>query len=150
MSRHYNYGALLRQRIVVAGLTLGLVTIMIGIFIELTVTSNKSTIDNSVQKLIEPLNPLLDLKTVDTLESYPLITREAIRSAIAPKDVAGVGAIVPNEEGEAGVTSSPAPGQVPAQTPVVVTPSPSPEPSQEFEIPPEIPAEQIVPDQSTQ
>lgn len=138
MSKHYSYGSLLRQRVVVAGLTLGLVTIMTGLFIELTVTSKKSTIDSSVQKLIEPLNPLLDLKTVDTLESYPLVTKEAIRSAIAPKDTGSVGQIVPNEDGASG--ASPAPAS--AQTPVVTPPSqPSPEP----DIPPAISAEDIVP-----
>jgi hypothetical protein len=141
MSRHYSYGALLRQRIVVAGLTLGLVTIMIGLFIELTVTSKKSTIDSSVQRLIEPLNPLLDLKTVQTLERYPIVTKEAIRSAITPKDVSGVGQIVPNETGETSAASStsPAPSQAPA-------PSPSPEPSPEPEIPPGISAEDIIPE----
>lgn len=148
MSRHYNYGALLRQRIVVAGLTLGLVTIMVGIFIELTVTSKKSTIDSSVQRLIQPLNPLLDLQTVETLEGYPLITREAIRTAITPKDVEGVGAIVPNEDGSTSeVSPSPEPGQAQTQTPVA---TPPPEPSPEPEIAPDIPAEEIVPDQPAQ
>lgn len=130
MSSHYSYGSLLRQRVVVAGLTLGLVTIMTGLFIELTLTSKKTTIDSSVQRLIEPLNPLLDLKTVEKLEAYPLVTKEAIRSAIVPRNVNGVGEIVPNETPEA--ATSPAPG--------VVAPSASPEPPPEpviEELPPE-------------
>jgi hypothetical protein len=132
MSSHYSYGYLLRQRVVVAGLTLGLVTIMTGLFIELTLTSKKTTIDNSVQRLIEPLNPLLDLKTVEKLEAYPLVTKEAIRSAIVPRDVNGVGEIVPNETSEAGATPAP----------VVAVPSPSPEP------PPEPVVEELPPDEN--
>ncbi len=70
MKRHYSYASILRQRTVVAGLTLGLVTIMTGLSIELSVTANKSTISAAVQRLMEPLDPLLDLKTIERLESY--------------------------------------------------------------------------------
>ncbi len=104
--KRYSYGSILRQRLVMAGLTLGLVTIMLGLFIELAVTSKKSTIDNSVRQLIEPLNPLLDLETVTRLEGYRAITPEVIRAAVRPVDVAGVGAMVPNEEAPASPSAS--------------------------------------------
>ena len=136
MSGHYSYNSLYLRRVMVAGLTLGLVTIMVGLFIELTLTSKKSTIDNSVQKLIEPLNPLLDLKTVEKLENYPLVTKEAIRSAIVPKNVNGVGEVVPNETTPAGATPAP----------VVAQPTPSPEVAPEPVIQELSPAENANPD----
>lgn len=82
MTKHYSYAALLRQREVLAALTLGLVTVMAGVGIELTLTSQRTTIDPAVQRLIEPLDPLLDLKTVERLEGYQNLTLETARAAV--------------------------------------------------------------------
>lgn len=149
MSKHYSYGVLIRNRMVLAGLTLGLVTIMLGVFIELTLTSQRSTISPTVQKLIEPLNPLLDIETVERLEEYPLVTREAIREAIAPRDVAGVGAVAPNTVVFPGEEATP---PVPETTQPIASPEPAsqPPPTQDGEQSSgevDVPIEQLVPEE---
>lgn len=68
--KHFHYAALLRDRTLVAALTLGLVVVMVGMGIELIVNSERSTIAAPTQKLIAPLDPQLDVKTVERLESY--------------------------------------------------------------------------------
>lgn len=81
------YSGLLRRRILVATLTLGLVAVVLGVLIDLIVTGQRSTIAAPTQKLIAPLNPQLDLEVLEQLEAYELVTfeqaREGVRAARA-------------------------------------------------------------------
>lgn len=95
--KRYSYQALLRQRIVVAGLTLGLLTVMIGVGIELYISTQRTTLPETTRSLIVPLDPLLDLKTVDTLEQKRLVPLDEAKSRVQTEISAGT----PAAEGEA-------------------------------------------------
>lgn len=116
MTRHYSYTSILRQRTVVAALTLGLVTVMTGLFIELTLTAQRTTISASVKRLMEPLDPLLDMKTVERLESYQAVSLDTAKSFVQellnrpPTEVETVAPQAPIRIGET-VVASPS-GQV--------------------------------------
>lgn len=77
-----SYRALLRGRLLVAGLTLGLVVVMVGVIMDLLLTSRRTTIAKPTQKLIAPLNPQLDLSVIETLENYELVTFEDAREGV--------------------------------------------------------------------
>lgn len=77
--RHFSYIALLRQRTIVAGLTLGLIAVMIGVGIDIYISNNRSTIPSTTRSLTDPLNPQLDVTTVETIESYETVTVDGAR-----------------------------------------------------------------------
>ena len=77
--KHLSYTAILRQRLVVAGLTLGLITVMIGVGIDIYLKNTQSTIPGSTRALTQPLNPQLDVATVERLESYETVTTNGAR-----------------------------------------------------------------------
>jgi hypothetical protein len=80
--KRYSYQALLRQRVVVAGLTLGLLTVMVGVGIELYVSTQRTTLPATTKGLIEPLDPLLDLKTVDALEQKKFVPLDEAKNRV--------------------------------------------------------------------
>ncbi len=100
--RRLTYGGILRQRVVVAALTLGLLTVAVGIGIELYLSTQRTTLPAGIKQLIEPLNPLIDLKTIETLEKKQYVTvdearqhlREIITIAESPQGTAE-GALLP-------------------------------------------------------
>ncbi len=77
--RRISYGSLLRQRMVVAALTLGLITAMIGVGIDIYLANTRTTIPNTTRALTEPLDPQLNIETVVTLESYETVTVESAK-----------------------------------------------------------------------
>lgn len=83
--KRFSYGSLLRQRLVVAALTLGLVAVAIGVMVDIIAVSQRTTIPPEVQRLIVPLNPQLDITTVERLEATQQVTlpqaREFVREA---------------------------------------------------------------------
>lgn len=79
---HFSYRSLLRQRAVLAGLTLGFVVLIFWVFLELAIASQKTTVPGSVRRLVEPLNPELDLTVVEKLEQYENVTVEQARQGI--------------------------------------------------------------------
>lgn len=83
--KRFSYGTLLRQRLVIAALTLGLVAVFIGVIVDLIAVSQRTTIPPEVQRLIVPLNPQLDVSTVERLEATQLVTlpqaKEFVRQA---------------------------------------------------------------------
>lgn len=80
--KRFSYAAILRQRTIVAGLTLGLIAVMIGVGIDIYISNNTTTISGSTRALTEPLNPQLDVETVETLESYETVTVVGARAFV--------------------------------------------------------------------
>ncbi len=80
--KHFSYATILRQRLVVAGLTLGLIAVMIGVGIDIYISNNRTTIPSSTRALTEPLDPQLDVDTVLRLESYETVTVESARAFV--------------------------------------------------------------------
>lgn len=78
--KRYSYSNLLHQRIILAGLTLGLVAVVTGVMIDILATSQRTTIPSSTRKLIEPLNPQLNLTVVEQLEEYELVTLQQAKT----------------------------------------------------------------------
>lgn len=78
-ARRFSYSSLLKQRIILAGLTLGLVAVAIGVMIDIFATSKKTTIPPKVRQLIQPLNPQLNLTVIEKLEKYELVTLSQAR-----------------------------------------------------------------------
>jgi hypothetical protein len=118
MKNSTNYSHLLRQRVVLLGLTLGLITIFLGVMIELAVSSQKTKIPPAVQRLILPLNPQLDVKTVEKIESYPPVTLDVARSELSRTR-----------------TTTPVPIEEAIATESAVVESPAPTPTPEAELP---------------
>lgn len=83
--KRFSYSSLLRQRLVIAGLTLGLVAVAIGVIVDIVAVSQRTTIPPEVQRLILPLNPQLDVSTVERLEATQQVTlpqaRDFVRQA---------------------------------------------------------------------
>ncbi len=80
--KRYNYQALLRQRSVVAALTIGLLAAMLGTGIELYVSTKETTVTPVIKTLTEPLDPLLDLNTIEQLEQKRLVTVDEAREGV--------------------------------------------------------------------
>lgn len=129
--KRYSYQLLLRQRLVVAALTLGLLAIMIGVGIELYLSTQRTTLPPTTQKLLTPLDPLLDLKTIDALEQKRTVTIDQAKSRVQTEINLNV---PPATEEELIPTPTPAP---PAGTPVP-TPEPTPTPEPGPEAPPAV------------
>jgi hypothetical protein len=70
------------NRVIVAGLTLGLITVMFGVILDIALTGQRNTIATPTLKLIEPLNPQLDLSVVDRLERYEFVSFEQAREGV--------------------------------------------------------------------
>lgn len=77
-----SYGGLQRNRLIVAGLTLGLVTVMFGVLLDIALSGQRTTIAAPTQRLIAPLNPQLDLTVLERIESYELVTFEQAREGV--------------------------------------------------------------------
>jgi hypothetical protein len=111
--RQFSYVNLVQQKALLVALTLGLVAVLFWMGIDIIATSRRTKIPAAVQRLAAPLNPLLNLAIVQTLESYPLLTPEQVRSAV--------------EQKRAGASPSALPA-LPSVAPVVsefVTPTPA-------------------------
>lgn len=76
-----SYQSILRQRAMVAALTLGLIAVLIWTIGEIVLTERKSP-SIPAARLIEPLNPELDLSLVQQLEALPLVTAETAKQLL--------------------------------------------------------------------
>lgn len=83
MARKTTYQGLLHQRTLVAGLTLGLVAVMIGVSVDLIFTGQRSTIPATTQRLIVPLDPQLDISVIEAVEGYQEVTVEEARQGVS-------------------------------------------------------------------
>lgn len=80
--RHYSYRTLYQQRVVVAGLTLGLLAVIVGVSFELYLSTQRTTIPSTVSRLTTPLDPLIDVSVVEKLETYRLVTQPEARGRV--------------------------------------------------------------------
>lgn len=80
--KRLSYQGILRQRIVVAALTLGLLTVIIGVSIELYASTQRTTLPSAIQRLIVPLDPLIDLDTIEALEEKQFVSLEEARQRV--------------------------------------------------------------------
>lgn len=129
--RRTNYRSLLRQREVVAGLTLALLAVMVGVGIELYVSTQRTTLPETTQRLIEPLDPLIDLKTIEALEDKQAVSLEQAKSRVETVINQGVPPATEESTPSAQTTEETAP--VPIEGPTAesqlpeATPTPAPE-----------------------
>jgi len=77
-----SYSGLLRQRVVVAGLTLGLLTVMIGVMVDIYLANTQTKIPSSTRALTAPLDPQLDIETVQRIESYEAVSVAGARAYV--------------------------------------------------------------------
>ena len=127
-----SYKGLLRQREVVAGLTLALLVVMVGVGLELYTSTQRTTLPATVRSLIEPLDPLIDLKTIEALELKRAVSLQEAKTRVESSVNSG---IAPATEEEGTPSAEPVQGTAP---PVVeensaesqlpeATPTPPPE-----------------------
>lgn len=80
-----SYSVLQSHRLLVVGLTIGLVTVIFGVMIDLVLSGQRTSISLPTQQLIAPLNPQLDLRVVEQVEEYEFVSfdqaREGVRQA---------------------------------------------------------------------
>ncbi|MCD8484073.1 hypothetical protein LRY65_03380 [Candidatus Woesebacteria bacterium] len=128
--KRLSYAGILRQRLVVAGLTLGLIAVMIGVGIDIYLSNTRTTIPSTTRALTEPLNPQLDVETVLTLESYETVTTEGARTYVREillrqqQEAAAEEAAVQESLGELGLVEA-------TESAETTTPSSTPEESAE-------------------
>lgn len=77
-----SYAILEHRRLLVVGLTIGLVTVLFGVMLDLILSGQRSTISLPTQKLIALLNPQLNLTVIEQVEGYELVTFEQAREAV--------------------------------------------------------------------
>lgn len=75
----YNYKQLLRQRIVLAALTFGLVAVMTWVIVDIAINSVQSQIPKDLKTLSEPLNPAINETMLEDLSRRQLLGLEAVR-----------------------------------------------------------------------
>lgn len=80
--RRVSYKGILRQREVVAGLTLALLVVMLGVGIELYVSTQRTTLPATTRQLIEPLDPLIDLDTIEALEGKRAVSLQEAKTRV--------------------------------------------------------------------
>jgi hypothetical protein len=126
------YRHLQMSRVIVAGLTLGLITVMFGVILDIALTGQRNTIATPTLKLIEPLNPQLDLSVVDRLERYEFVSFEQASEGVRTsrdQDAAQALIEVGLLEDEATDTTDDSFGGTPSE--------PTPEPTEQIEPTPE-------------
>ncbi len=90
-----SYSGLLRNRLILVGLTLGLVTVIFGVLLDIFLSSQRTTIARPTQQLIAPLDPRLNLEVIERLEQYELVTFEQAREGVRQSRLEqGSGALV--------------------------------------------------------
>lgn len=131
--RRLTYKGILRQREVVAGLTLALLVVMLGVGIELYVSTRQTTLPATTRRLIEPLDPLIDLETIEALEDKRAVP---LQEAKAQVERAVNLSIAPATEEEGTPSGEPVQGTPPpvaeeSEALLLPEPTPTPVPTEE-------------------
>lgn len=135
-----SYLQLQQSRLLIAGLTLGLLAVIFGVLLDLILTGQRTTIPLPTQKLIAPLNPQLDLVPLETVEGYEFVSfeqaREGVRQAreqsggaavvelLPVEPVPDTNPLLPDESATPTATPPDTPAQPPSQPPEQTPDSP--------------------------
>lgn len=81
---YVSYQSLQMQRLLLAGLILGLIAVMLGILFEVYYRGARATqISPAIRRLAEPLNPVLNTDVLSQVDEYEQLSLDQIRAQFA-------------------------------------------------------------------
>lgn len=125
-NKFLSYESLRKQRLLLIGLILALVTVMIWVGVELTASQHTSQVDPELRELAKPMNPTLNTEVLDKIEAYEFISPQQARKVVEDNPI-----VIVEEEN---VLRLPSDEATPSATTTDIV-----SPDSEIEVPPVLP-----------